>query len=186
MLSLVPASGAAVCYLTGGHEPGRFLSFPGFLWPFAAAVTTCLVANGLIAAGFLTLYDQAAFGDVLRGTLQRAAMPYYSSAVLALIFLALWNDIGWYTAPLMVVPMYIAHWSLSQFAREEAAHEGTIAALVHAVEIKDSTPGATANGSRSARRCWPGSCGCRRSGWRCCASPGCCTTSASSGCRPGC
>ncbi|MBW8807111.1 MAG: HD domain-containing protein, partial [Catenulisporales bacterium] len=138
MLSVVPAIAAAVCHLTGGHSGGQFLSFPAFLWPFAAAVTTCLVANGLIIAGYFTLADNARFFDVLRGDLKRAAMPYYSSAVLALIFLALWKDIGWYTAPLVVVPMYIAHWSLSQYAQEEAAHEGTIAALVQAVEIKDS------------------------------------------------
>lgn len=136
--ALVPASASAVCYLTGGHGPHRFLSFPAFLWPFAAAVTTCLVVNGLIIAGFFTLADGARFTAVLRGDLKRAAMPYYSSAVLALIFLALWNDIGWYTAALVVVPMYIAHWNLSQYAQEEAAHEGTIAALVQAVEIKDS------------------------------------------------
>ncbi|GAA1970284.1 HD-GYP domain-containing protein [Catenulispora subtropica] len=138
MLSLVPASGAAVCYLTGGHDQGHFLGFPGFLWPVFASVTTCLLVNELIVAGFLALSSHARFLDVLRGDLKRATMPYYSSAVLALIFLALWNDIGWYTTPLVVVPMYIAHWSLLQYAQEEAAHEGTIAALVQAVEIKDS------------------------------------------------
>ena len=139
MSSVVTVSGAAVCYLTGGHGAvGRAMSFPGYLWPFAAAVTTCLVANGMILAGYMALSDDPRFGDVLRGSLQRAALPYYSSGVLALIFLSLWNDIGWYTAPLVVVPMYIAHWSLSQYASEEAAHDGTIAALVQAVEIKDS------------------------------------------------
>ncbi|NUP46618.1 MAG: HD-GYP domain-containing protein, partial [Catenulispora sp.] len=137
MSSLIPASGAAVCYLAGGHS-GHFLDFPWFLWSFAAAVTTCLVVNGLLFAEYVALSGNGRFLDVLRGTQQRSAMPYYSSGVLALIFLSLWNDIGWYTAPLVVVPMYIAHWSLSQYSREEAAHEGTIAALVQAVEIKDS------------------------------------------------
>ncbi|MEY9857385.1 hypothetical protein ABH935_002993 [Catenulispora sp. GAS73] len=138
MLSLVPASGAAVCHLAGGHAPGHFLSFPEFLWPSAAAVTTSLVVNGLIIAGYSGLATHIRFVDALRGDLKRATMPYYSSGVLALIFLSLWDDIGWYTAPLVVVPMYIAHWSLSQYAKEGAAHEGTIAALVQAVEIKDS------------------------------------------------
>ena len=138
MMSLVPASGAAVCYLAGGHAPGHFLNFPEFLWPVAAAVTTCLVANALIIAGYVGLATHVRFVDGLRGDIRRATMPYYSSAVLALIFLSLWKDIGWYTAPLVVVPMYIAHWSLSQYAKEGAAHEGTIAALVQAVEIKDS------------------------------------------------
>jgi xanthosine utilization system XapX-like protein len=138
MMSLVPASGAGVCHLAGGHAPGHFLNFPEFLWPVAAAVTTCLVANALIIAGYVGLATNIRFVDGLRGDIRRATMPYYSSAVLALIFLSLWKDIGWYTAPLVVVPMYIAHWSLSQYAKEGAAHEGTIAALVQAVEIKDS------------------------------------------------
>ncbi|MEZ0106847.1 hypothetical protein ABH920_000838 [Catenulispora sp. EB89] len=138
MSSLVPASGAAVCHLAGGHVPGHFLSFPEFLWPSAAAVTASLVVNGLIIAGYSGLATHIRFVDALRGDLKRATMPYYSSGVLALIFLSLWDDIGWYTAPLVVVPMYIAHWSLSQYAKEGAAHEGTIAALVQAVEIKDS------------------------------------------------
>jgi HD superfamily phosphohydrolase YqeK len=138
MTSLVPACGSAVCYLTGGHAPGHYLNFPEFLWPVAVAVTTCLVANALILAGYVGLATNNRFVDGLRGDIRRATMPYYSSAVLALIFLSLWKDIGWYTAPLVVVPMYIAHWSLSQYAKEGAAHEGTIAALVQAVEIKDS------------------------------------------------
>lgn len=136
--SLVPASGAAVCYLTGGHLPDRFLSYPAFLWPFAAAVSTCLFVNNITVAVFVTLSSANGFGDVLRNALKRVSLPYYSSAVLALTFLSLWHEIGWYTAPLVVVPMYIAHWSLSQYEKEEAAHEGTIAALVQAVEIKDS------------------------------------------------
>ncbi|MEY9925522.1 hypothetical protein ABH926_000142 [Catenulispora sp. GP43] len=136
--SLVPACGSAVCYLAGGHLPGHFLNFPEFLWPVAAAVTTCLVVNALILAGYVGLATRRRFVDGLRGDIRRATMPYYSSAVLAAIFLSLWDDIGWYTAPLVVVPMYIAHWSLSQYAKEGAAHEGTIAALVQAVEIKDS------------------------------------------------
>jgi len=138
MMSLVPASGSAVCYATGGHFRHHFLTFPAFLWPFAAAVTTSLVVNGLIIAGYVGLTSHTRFVDALRGDVRRIGMPYYSSGVLALIFLSLWDDIGWYTAPLVVVPMYIAHWSLSQYAKEEAAHEGTIAALVQAVEIKDS------------------------------------------------
>ena len=136
--SLAPACGSAVCRLVGGHDPGHFLSFPEFLWPAAAAVTTCLVVNALILAGYVGLATRNRFVDGLRGDIRRATMPYYSSGVLALIFLSLWDDIGWFTAPLVVVPMYIAHWSLSQYAKEGAAHEGTIAALVQAVEIKDS------------------------------------------------
>ena len=138
MSSLVPACGSAVCHLAGGHAPGHFLNFPEFLWPAAVAVTTCLVVNALVIAGYVGLATHTRFVDALRGDLKRATMPYYSSGVLALIFLSLWDDIGWYTAPLVVVPMYIAHWSLSQYAKEGAAHEGTIAALVQAVEIKDS------------------------------------------------
>jgi hypothetical protein len=138
MMSLVPAIGSAVCYLAGGHAAGRFLNFPEFLVPVTAAVTTCLVANALIIAGYARFSSNTRFVDGLRGDIRRATMPYYSSGVLALIFLSLWHDIGWYTAPLVVVPMYIAHWSLSQYAKENAAHEGTIAALVQAVEIKDS------------------------------------------------
>ncbi|WP_329956186.1 HD domain-containing phosphohydrolase [Catenulispora pinistramenti] len=138
MTSLVPAGGSVVCFLAGGHASGHFLNFPEFLLPVAAAVTTCLVANAVIVAGYTQLSSNARFIDVLRGDIRRATMPYYSSGVLALIFLSLWHDIGWYTALLVIVPMYIAHWSLSQYAKENAAHEGTIAALVQAVEIKDS------------------------------------------------
>ncbi|MEY9888782.1 HD superfamily phosphohydrolase YqeK [Catenulispora sp. MAP5-51] len=138
MSSLIPASGSAVCYLAGGHDSSHFLYFPEFLWPAAAAFTTCLVVNALVIASYVGLATHHRFVDALRGDIRRATMPYYSSGVLALIFLSLWDDIGWYTAPLVVVPMYIAHWSLSQYAKENAAHEGTIAALVQAVEIKDS------------------------------------------------
>jgi hypothetical protein len=135
--ALIPAAGSSVCYLLRGHDHGVYLNFPAFLLPFFAAVTTALLLNGLLVAGAMSLAGRAPFLGVWRSDLLRGILPYYSSSVLALIIIVLWQDIGAFTILLVVVPMYVTHWVLSQYSNEQRAYEATISALVQAVEIKD-------------------------------------------------
>jgi hypothetical protein len=137
MHGLVMAGGSAVCGLLGGHEHEAAKHFPGYFLPYFSGVTTSWLCNGLLLAGVLSLSGVATFRSVVSGDLVRFALPYYGSAVLALIFVVLWQQIAWFTALLVIVPMYASHWVFSQYSREQKAYEETVSALVQAVEIKD-------------------------------------------------
>ena len=137
IFALIPAGGSAVCHLLRGHDTGVYLKFPVFLIPYVAATTTCLALNGLFVTTVIRLSGKGSFWALWRGDLLRVTMPYYTSSVLALIIVVLWNDIGPFTVLLVILPVYMSHWVFAQYSREQAAYEDTISALVQAVEIKD-------------------------------------------------
>ena len=137
MHGLVMAAGSLVCGLLGGHAAGAAKHFPGYFLPYFAGVTSSWLVNGLLLAGAVSLSRAATFRSVVSGDLVRSALPYYGSAMMALIFVVLWQQITWFTALLVIVPMYASHWVFSQFSREQKAYEATVSALVQAVEIKD-------------------------------------------------
>lgn len=137
MHGLVMAGGSWVCGLLGGHTAGAAEHFPGYFLPYFAGVSTCWLLNGLLLAGVLSLSGDAGFRVIFSGDLVRSSLPYHGSGVLALIFVVLWQQIAWFTALLVIVPMYVSHWVFSQYAQEQKAYEATVSALVQAVEIKD-------------------------------------------------
>jgi hypothetical protein len=139
MMTVVLAASASVSYVLGGEDSGALSRYPSFLVPFFGTVTACWLLNSLLLAIAIRLSGEARFWEVWRSDIMRAAMPFFSSSILSLILTALWYDkaLGIVSIMLILLPVYVGHWVLAQYSREQAAYESTISALVQAVEIKD-------------------------------------------------
>ena len=139
MGALVLAAGSAVCHALGGHTGSSGIQFPAVFLPFLAGAAVCWLLNGLLLAVAMQLFGIGAFWAVWRGDLMRATTHYGSAAALSLIITVLWSEkpFGYLNVLLVMVPMYVGHWTLSQYAEEQSAYDSTISALVKAVEIKD-------------------------------------------------
>jgi HD domain len=58
-------------------------------------------------------------------------------ASLGLVIAALWGTMMWFAAVIVLVPLFVARWAMTQFADEQRAYAATMNALCQAVETKD-------------------------------------------------
>ena len=58
-------------------------------------------------------------------------------ACLGLVIASLWEIMGWFSALLVLVPLFVARWAMGQFAEQQRAYAATMNALCQAVETKD-------------------------------------------------
>lgn len=112
--------------------------FPRSLLPvLTAAVIYCLV-NGLLLAGVMVSAEGCSFVDVWRGTLAGSVISYLGYGVIGLVMAVLWQSrFHAFAAVLVLLPLFVARWALTQYARQQAAYDATVRTLVQAVEIKD-------------------------------------------------
>ncbi len=112
--------------------------FPRSLVPvLTAAVIYCLV-NGLLLAGVMVSAEGRSFVDVWRGTLAGSVISYLGYGVIGLVMAVLWQSrFHAFAAVLVLLPLFVARWALTQYARQQAAYDATVRTLVQAVEIKD-------------------------------------------------
>jgi putative nucleotidyltransferase with HDIG domain len=112
--------------------------FPYALLP--ALVTTlafCLVLTAL-DGGILATAERLPARRAWRGLLLPSLAPHLVHGLAGLMMAVLWRSVyGPGAALFVLLPMYISSWVYAQYHREQAAHQATIRALVHAVDIKD-------------------------------------------------
>jgi hypothetical protein len=58
-------------------------------------------------------------------------------ACLGLVIASLWEIMWWFSAALVLVPLFVARWAMGQFAEQQRAYNATMNALCQAVETKD-------------------------------------------------
>jgi HD domain len=58
-------------------------------------------------------------------------------ASLGLVIASLWINLGWFSAVIVLVPLFVARWAMAQFTEEQRAYAATMNALCQAVETKD-------------------------------------------------
>ena len=77
---------------------------------------------------------------MLTGILGKHLPSYFAYGVFGLVLAVLWVglDIGPLAALLLLMPLLVARWAMSQYSQEQQAYEATIRTLVQAVETKDS------------------------------------------------
>lgn len=128
-------------YVFLGGVPGDFdRDFRRLLLPVAAADLAYLVANGLFVTTIVVLANHVPVRQVLIGTIVKSAPSYLAYGVFGLVLAVLWVGlgIGPLAAVLLLLPLFVARWAISQFSQEQQAYEATIRTLVQAVETKDS------------------------------------------------
>jgi HD domain len=126
--------------LVGGHvgtpTPKTF-SFPDIIGPFACALVVHVLVNFSLLRGVLWLTREpgTALGRVgLDFKLLLMDMGY---AAFGVLIAALWGVLGPFTPVLVVIPLLVARWAVTQFAAQQRAYESTVSALCQAVETKD-------------------------------------------------
>jgi HD domain len=102
----------------------------------AAGLVHCVV-NGLLIVGVLWAAERVSPVRVIRSTLLPTAPGYLGYSLLGLLMGVLWQSVGALSAALVVLPLIVARWAISQYTAEQAAYEATVRALVQAVETKD-------------------------------------------------
>jgi hypothetical protein len=116
--------------------PGRN-SFPGLIGPFAAAAVVHVAVNFALLRGvfWLTREPGGATGRI--GLDLRLWLTDLGYGAFGVLIAALWSVLGPFTAVLVLVPVFVARWAVTQFAGQQRAYEATVSALCQAVETKD-------------------------------------------------
>ncbi len=110
-------------------------SFPAIIGAFAGAAVTHVATNGLLLGGVLWLTRGP---DRERRVFDlRLALSDLGYGVFGLLIAAVWSVVGAFAAILVLIPLFVARWAITQFAKQEQAYEATLRVLCQAVETKD-------------------------------------------------
>jgi HD domain len=114
-------------------------SFPKIIGPFAAAAVVHVVINHALLAGVLWLTsdrDSAGRRAPLGMSIKLVASDLGYGA-FGLLIAALWSEVGLFAPVLVLVPLFVARWAVTQIAEQQQAYDATVGALCQAVETKD-------------------------------------------------
>ena len=114
-------------------------SFPKIIGPFAAAAVVHVVTNHALLAGVLWLTsdrDSAGRRAPLGMSIKLVASDLGYGA-FGLLIAALWSVVGLFAPVLVLVPLFVARWAVTQIAEQQQAYDATVGALCQAVETKD-------------------------------------------------
>jgi HD superfamily phosphohydrolase YqeK len=139
---------ALSAYLAGrvfialGGDVGRLneTSFPHIIAPFAAAALVLVAANHGLLSGVLWLTrskDRTPAGTLGVGLSARLLLSDLGYAAYGLLMAALWSVVGFFAPLLVLIPLFVARWAITQFAEQQKSYEATVGALCQAVETKD-------------------------------------------------
>lgn len=136
------AYAAGLVYLAcGAHVgPPHAAEFPAVILPFAVAALAYNGLNGLLVGGIVVLTSgrsAISLRNVRWRKFASMAGSYLGYCALGLPIAALWGTVGWFSAILVLLPLFIARWALVQYGAQQKAYAATIAALCQAVETKD-------------------------------------------------
>jgi len=118
--------------------------------PLMVADVVQMLINALLLAGIVRLSSGTPPRRFLVQMITNSGVAYIGYGIIGFLFVILWGpaDVGWFSAVLILAPLYVARWALVQYGEEQRAHERTLSALVTAVETKD--PSAAGHSGRIA------------------------------------
>jgi hypothetical protein len=133
------AAGAAYVALHGPVGIPDAHQFIPIVVAFAVAAAVHVLANHVLIWGVYRL--NRGTGMLQREGLESSLMLLLASdlgyACLGLVVASLWWIMGWFSAVLVLVPLFVARWAMGQFAEQQRAYAATMNALCQAVETKD-------------------------------------------------
>ncbi len=106
---------------------------------FAAAAAVHVLANHSLIWGVYRLNRGSGMlrREALESSLPLLLVSDLGYACLGLVIASLWQIMGWFSAVLVLVPLFVARWAMGQFAEQQRAYAATMNALCQAVETKD-------------------------------------------------
>jgi hypothetical protein len=139
MMSLSAYLAGRVFVALGGHVgvPDS-ASFPQIIGPFAAAAVVHVIINHSLLAGVLWLtssHDAARHAPL--GMSVKLVASDLGYGAFGLLIAALWSVVGPFAPVLVLIPLFVARWAVTQIAEQQQAYDATVGALCQAVETKD-------------------------------------------------
>jgi putative nucleotidyltransferase with HDIG domain len=136
--ALAGGAGAYVYALLGGPVNGmRESDFPGILGLTTACVAAYVLVNYCLVAAVVHLDTGVPFFGVWWGSISWATSSFFAYGLLGLLIAMMWENVNPLAALLMLLPLLIARATYYQYAQQQHAYEGTLRALIQAVETKD-------------------------------------------------
>ena len=119
--------------------------------PLMVADVAQMLVNAVLLAGVVRLSTGIPPRRFIVQMVTNSGVAYIGYGVIGFLFVILWGpaDVGWFSAVLILAPLYVARWAFVQYGEEQRAHERTLSALVTVVETKD--PSAAGHSGRIAR-----------------------------------
>jgi HD superfamily phosphohydrolase YqeK len=115
-------------------------SFPDIIAPFAGAALILVAANHGLLSGVLWLTrskDRTPASTLGVGLSARLLLSDLGYAAYGLLMAALWSVVSFLAPLLVLIPLFVARWAITQFAEQQKSYEATVGALCQAVETKD-------------------------------------------------
>lgn len=133
------AAGSAYLELHGSVGLPAYVGFSKILLAFAAAAAVHVLANHALLWGIYRLNrtSPGARIEAPESSLLLLLASDLGYASLGLVIAALWINLRWFAAMIVLVPLFVARWAMAQFAEEQRAYAATMNALCQAVETKD-------------------------------------------------
>jgi putative nucleotidyltransferase with HDIG domain len=153
--SLGSLGGLVYAWVGGLSDPsrsdsaGRILLLVGL--PLMVADVAQCVVNAVLLAGVMRASGGPPVLTQIIKLLSTSGAAYVGYGVIGFLFVVLWlpAGVGWFSAVLVLAPLFVARWAFVQYGDELRAHERTLRALVTAVETKD--PSNTGHSERTAQ-----------------------------------
>jgi HD domain len=132
----VPPQHAHDVVLVGLPDTGHFRVI---IIAFAAAAAVHVLANHGLIWGVYRLNRGTGMlrREGLESSLSLLLASDFGYACLGLVIASLWDIMGWFSAVLVLVTLFVARWAMGQFAEQQRAYAETMSALCQAVETKD-------------------------------------------------
>jgi hypothetical protein len=135
---LTPVAGDAAYIALHGSRTLMRPEMPAALLPIVGAALALSAVPALLVGTMTVLGGQvrarAAVRDAVRHILPRN-VAYGFAGLLAAV---LWRNHAQVMATMVMLgPLLVTRWAYAQYSEQRAAHDATVRALVHAVEIKD-------------------------------------------------
>jgi HD domain len=140
MMALSAYLAGRVFVAMNGHVGTLYsTSFPKVIGPFAVAALVHAVTNHTLLAGVLWLTSDRDFAGrhAPLGVSIKLIASDLGYGAFGLLIAALWSVAGLFAPVLVLIPLFVARWAVTQIAEQQQAYEATVGALCQAVETKD-------------------------------------------------
>jgi HD-GYP domain-containing protein (c-di-GMP phosphodiesterase class II) len=131
--------------------PTEYMIHVGF--PLMVADIAQCVANAVLLAGVMRTASGIPVRSQIGKLLSTTGPAYIGYGIIGFLFVILWIParVGWFSAFLVLAPLFVARWAFIQYSDELRSHERTLDALVASVEAKD--PASAGHSGRVAQLC---------------------------------
>ena len=133
MVSAVGSVGGLVYLLAGGeqdvaslHSPTEIVVMVG-LPLMVADIAQCLT-NAVLFAGVIRLATGVPVRTQIVKLLSTTGCAYIGYGIIGFLFVVLWipAEVGWFSAVLVLAPLFVARWAFVQYGDELRSHERTL------------------------------------------------------------